>query len=65
MEPFYLVWNPGGGPPTVRHDSEAAAVREAERLAREHPTMTFVVLETVCARRVDNMQRTELRPLPF
>lgn len=47
--------------PTHRHSSEASATSEAERLARLHPGETFVVLESVCARRVDDMLRLDMR----
>lgn len=59
---FWLVWNPTGKNPSYRHPSEASAITEAERLARENPGNTFVVLQTVCARRVDYMLRVDMRP---
>ncbi len=58
---FWLVWNPNNRNPTHRHSSEASATSEAERLARLHPGETFVVLESVCARRVDDMLRLDMR----
>lgn len=58
---FWFVWNTNGRNPTYRHTSEASATSEAERLARLHPGETFVVLESVCARRVDDMLRIEMR----
>lgn len=58
---FWFVWNPEGHSPTYKHPSEKSAVGEAERLARLHPGNTFVVLESVCARRVDDMLRIEMR----
>ncbi len=66
--PFWFVWNPDGRSPTFRHLSEDNAVTEAERLARLNPGETFVVLESVCARRVDSMLRLDLRAsngIPF
>ncbi len=53
--PFWLVWNPNGKSPTYRHHSEASAVAESERLASAYPGETFIVLESICGRRVDNM----------
>jgi hypothetical protein len=56
---FWLVWSPTGArPPKHRHLSEQSATTEAERLAREHRGQLFVVLESIAARRVDDMQRT-------
>lgn len=66
--PFWLVWNPNGRSPTYKHPSVECATAEAERLARIHPGQTFVVLESVRARRVDDMLRIEMRPdsdIPF
>lgn len=65
---FWFVWNPDGRSPSYKHPSEAAAVGEAERLARLHPGNTFVVLESICARRVDNMLCIDMRSnsdIPF
>ena len=67
-KPFWLVWNPAGRPPLYRHESQLAATSEAERLARANPGQTFVVLESVCSRRIDAMLRQDLRPgsdIPF
>lgn len=59
--PFWLVWNPDGKNPMYQHRSEQGAVTEAERLARQSPGTTFVVLESACARRVDDMLKIEMR----
>jgi len=58
---FWMVWNPDGNPPKYRHDTEAAAETEAERLARLNPGSRFFVLEAVGLRCVDNMHRIDLR----
>lgn len=41
---FWVVWNEGGGAPTVKHPDYASARREAQRLARAVPGQRFVVL---------------------
>jgi len=67
-DPFWLVWNPKGHAPTYQHGTLDQATSEAERLARTNPGQTFIVLESVAALVVDNIQRTDLRPrdeLPF
>lgn len=66
--PFWVVWRPGGGGPTMRHPSEESAVKEAERLARKFPGEDLFVLASVCSRRVCDMVRIDLRPddgIPF
>lgn len=65
QDAFWLVWSPQGErPPKFRHDSEAMATIEAERLARLRPGHTFVVLQSVCARQVNDMRCVDLRPDP-
>lgn len=59
-KPYWVVWNPGHGGPTVRHGTEAEAVAEAERLARRFKGETFYVLKAVCGRCVDDMQRIDM-----
>ena len=61
MTQFWMVWNPNRKQPTYRHETEAAAVIEAERLARLNPSEDFFVLEAIALRCVDNMQRVNLR----
>jgi hypothetical protein len=46
-ETFWLVWNPFGDSPIVRHPSEATARAEAERLARNAPGSRFYVLSAI------------------
>jgi hypothetical protein len=65
---FYLVWNKDGSAPRVKHDNFVSARVEAERLARRNPGERFIVLQSVCARVVNDMQEIECRPaddLPF
>ena len=61
MKQFWMVWCPNKSAPTYRHDVEAAAETEAERLAKLHPGEHFFVLEAVGLRVVDNMHRVDLR----
>lgn len=44
---FWIVWCEGGGTPTCKHESKINAQTEAERLARDHPSQAFAVLECV------------------
>lgn len=46
-QPFFLVWNPSRGAPTVKQDSYAIAEAEAKRLARQAPGEKFFVLAAV------------------
>lgn len=41
---FWMVYGLDAGPPRHRHDTEASALREAERLAKLAPGTVFVVL---------------------
>lgn len=59
-QPFWMVWNPQGRAPTVRHLSNNAAIAEAERLARQCPSQQFFVLIATEMRCVDNMKRVRL-----
>jgi len=64
---FWLVWNPRGYMPTMRHASEHSAIAEAERLAVCHKGQNFYVLRATHLRVFDSMQRVTLgeEPLPF
>lgn len=53
---FWVVWREDGGTPTVKHDSEGAAVAEAERLARANQGHRFWVLRSLAVCRVTNVQ---------
>lgn len=65
-DPFWLVWNPRGRAPTVRHPSLHSATSEAERLARLDEGEEFIVLQAVAGRQVTTMQRTEYAlEIPF
>lgn len=60
--PFWFVWNPSNRPPSFKHTTASGAMDEAERLARENPGQTFIVLESVMAYRIDALQRIDMRP---
>ena len=66
---FWMVWNPQGHAPTAKHLRREHAIAEAERLARQCRGQTFIVLESMCARVVDDMRRIEYEraddDLPF
>jgi hypothetical protein len=47
MTPYYYVYNSSGARPSYRHKSLESAVAEAERLAAQHPAVTFEVLQCV------------------
>ena len=61
-KPFWLVWNPQGYNPQRKHKTLDDATREAERLARTNPGKYFIVMQSVGAMVVDNIQRIDLRP---
>lgn len=61
MKQFWMVWNYAGGTPHYQHQSEQEAIAEAERLASRNPGQSFIVLEAICARKSDTMQRLDLR----
>ena len=47
MREFWMVWRNNGASPTYQHGSKVSAIKEAERLAREFPNDTFVVLQAI------------------
>jgi hypothetical protein len=61
-EGFWMVWNENGGMPRVKHATCAAAVAEAERLARSNRGETFIVLKSYCARVTNDLQRIDMEP---
>ena len=46
---FWVVWNPNGHSPVVKHWEKESADREAERLASVNPGNRFYVLKSVSA----------------
>ena len=57
-----MVWNPQGSAPTYKHETEASAIAEAERLARLNRGQQFYVLYAAELRVVDDMRRITLHP---
>ena len=51
---FWMVV--GAGPPTMRHDCQFSAEREAKRLAKQNPDVWFYVVETVSAHRKNDIE---------
>lgn len=67
-KPFWLVWNPTGSNPRYRHDSESAAIHEAERLAKLNPTEQFFVVRAIACsqfRPVDTVRLGGTEYCPF
>lgn len=62
-EMFWVVMNPEDNAPKFMHRSESSATTEAERLARKNPGQVFYVMESICGRVVDDMQRIQLRQI--
>lgn len=63
---FWTVWElDGSKTPTRRHETFDSAITEAERLARKVRGRTFVVLEALATRTVDDMKRVELEAEPM
>lgn len=63
---FWMVWNPTGNAPRVRHNTPDSAEAEATRLARENPANEFVVLEAKASFQVNTVTRTEFdSDIPF
>lgn len=46
VKDFWVVWNPNGRNPSVRHNNFAAAMQEAERLSKQYPGATLFVLKS-------------------
>jgi len=70
MYKFWMVWNPNGNSPLHRHDTEASARKEAERLCqmdKGYAPEGFIVLEaigTVIKQQPPvSWERAELTPL--
>ena len=64
-EKFWVVWNPAGTTPRVRHDTLCSARVEAARLAREYRGVEFFVLEATHRVIANDVIETELSDQPF
>jgi hypothetical protein len=68
LKRFWMVYGVDQRAPAVQHSSEAVAIAEAQRLARNNPDVEFYVLESV-ARAVkadvvfERIERPD--PIPF
>ncbi|MBX8800453.1 DUF2188 domain-containing protein [Ochrobactrum sp. MR28] len=51
---FWMVWREGSSSPVYRHTTKAAAVKEAERLAKLNPDQIFYVFKTIAAVRANS-----------
>ena len=51
---FWLVWNPDGHAPTVKHSAVSKAFAEADRLAMLNPGQKFFVMAAIGGRTIDN-----------
>lgn len=65
--PFWLVWDPNGNAPTVKHETQKSAENEAERLARLNPNQCFYVLMPTCEIKRNDLiiTRFENEDVPF
>lgn len=57
---FWMVWNPAGHSPTMRHYEFASAQREADRLARAHREHQFYILKAIEYVTVSDLVRVRL-----
>ena len=55
---FYIIWNPEGMNPRVRHDCWGSAAEEAQRLALANPGKDFFVMQAL--RRVSTPKPIEI-----
>ena len=58
--PFFMVWCPERGQPTVKHYDEKNAYAEAERLARNNPSNHFYILRSIAIAKKVDVQITEM-----
>lgn len=58
MTPYYYVFRPDSRHPTVKHQTPASAVTEAERLAVQHPGVCFEVTKVIAVVRTAQVSTT-------
>lgn len=56
---FWMVYGENGGAPTYKHETEASAKAEAERLAKLNQGKRFYVLKVIADVVVSNVRWTE------
>lgn len=59
---FWCVWEPHYGTPTVKHCSKDVAIKEARRLATEHPGRIFYLMQAMASYQKTDVAVTELDP---
>lgn len=64
-EVFFMVWREGTGAIHHRHETRESALFEAERLARENPSVRFYVVEATDYVVWKAVQHVELSGIPF
>lgn len=62
---FWVVWNPQGRAPMVRHLSREAAAQEAKRLAMVSPGQEFIVLAGLESYKAVTITKTVFDEVPF
>lgn len=58
---FWMVWNPNGTMPRVRHNSFQSAEFEARRLARKVPGQDFFVFKCVSGFRAEIQEPARIK----
>lgn len=62
---FWIVWNPRGRNPEIRHSMFEKACAEAKRLAHANPGQDFIVLEARTSFKLVNVVQTDYDMVPF
>lgn len=62
---FFIVWNPAGDNPAMRHGTREKAQVEADRLARMNPGEEFYVLKAETMVEASAIRRTRFGECPF
>jgi hypothetical protein len=65
MKKYYYVYRVGHKGPTVKHHQLASAVREAERLASQHPGEGFEILEAIAITQATTVQTIWMEGIGF
>jgi len=62
LEPFWFVWCEEREVPKYKHSSLDSALKESRRLARLNRDLTFIVLQSVCAAFVCDVETVDMTP---